>query len=130
MQEDKFIDVEYLIGSKNPGLLKRTPKFLIEYLKRKIHQEEVNAFMADHKGDDGYIFSKDVIKYFNIKVEVEGMEKVPKTGGVIIALNHPLGGMDAMAIIDEFYPHRQDFKFIVNDLLLHLENLRDMFVGG
>ncbi|MCB9224020.1 MAG: 1-acyl-sn-glycerol-3-phosphate acyltransferase [Crocinitomicaceae bacterium] len=128
-QEEKFIDVEKLIASKNPKLLKRTPKFLINYLKKKLHQDEMNAFIEDHKGVDGYNFSKDVIKYFNIKVDVQGMENVPKEGGVIITLNHPLGGMDAMAIIDEFYPYRDDFKFIVNDLLMNLENLKDLFVG-
>jgi hypothetical protein len=128
-QEDKFIDIEKLIASKNPKLLKRTPKFFINYLKRKLHQDEINAFMADHKDVNGYDFSKDVINYFNIKVEVSGMENIPKDGGVIITLNHPLGGMDAMAIINDIYPYRPDFKFIVNDLLMHLDNLKEMFVG-
>ena len=128
-KKDKFIDVEQLIASKNPKLLKRTPKFLINYLKKKLHQDEINAFIDDHEGDNGYIFSREIIKYFNIKVEIQGMENIPKEGGVIITLNHPLGGMDAIAIIDEFYPYREDFKFIVNDLLMNLENLKDMFVG-
>ena len=128
-EEDKFIDVEKLIASKNPKLLKRTPKFFINYLKKKLHQDEINDFIATHKGVNGYIFSRDVIDYFNIKLDIQGLENIPKEGGAIITLNHPLGGMDAMALITELYPYRQDFKFIVNDLLLHLENLREMFVG-
>ena len=44
-------------------------------------------------------------------------------------MNHPLGGIDALAIIDEIYPIRNDLKFVVNDLLLHLPNLKDLFVG-
>lgn len=128
-EKDRFIDVEKLIASKNPKLSKRIPKFIIRYLKRKIHQNEINEFMFNHKDCSGYEFSKDVIEFFKIKVEVEGLENIPKEGGVILTLNHPLGGMDAMAFITEVYPYRQDFKFIVNDLLLHLENLREMFVG-
>ncbi|UKN02124.1 1-acyl-sn-glycerol-3-phosphate acyltransferase [Paracrocinitomix mangrovi] len=128
-KEDKFIDVEHLIGSKNPKALKWTPKFLINYLKRKIHQDDVNSFILDHKGVNGYEFSVDVINKFKVKVEVEGLENLPKEGGVIVTLNHPLGGMDAMALITEVYPYRKDFKFVVNDLLMHLENLRDLFVG-
>lgn len=128
-KEEKFIDVEKLIASKNPKLLKRTPKFFINYLKKKLHQEEINAFMLEHKGADGFEFSQDVIKYFNIKVDIQGLEHLPKEGGVIVTLNHPLGGMDAMAIINDVYPYRSDFKFIVNDLLMHLDNLKDMFVG-
>lgn len=127
--DDKFIDVEKLIESKNPKLLKRTPQFFINYLKRKIHEDEINEFMRTHQDVKGYEFSKDVIDYFNIKVDVQGLENLPKKGGVILTLNHPLGGMDAMAFITEVYPYRQDFKFIVNDILMHLDNLKDMFVG-
>lgn len=128
-EEDKFIDVEKLIASKNPKLLKRTPKFFINYLKRKLHEEEINAFMKEHKGADGFQFSKDVIDFFKVKIDIQGIEKIPQSGGCIVTLNHPLGGMDAMALITELYPYRKDFKFIVNDLLLNLENFKDMFVG-
>lgn len=128
-EEDKFIDVEKLIASKNPKLLKRTPKFFIKYLKRKLHQEEINVFMEEHKDHSGFEFSKDVIDLFKVKVEIEGLENLPKSGGVICTLNHPLGGMDAIALINEVYPYRKDFKFIVNDLLLNIKNLRSMFVG-
>lgn len=128
-EDEKFIDVEKLIASKNPRLLKWTPKFLINYLKRKIHEDDVNQAIYERKGDDGFEFSQYVIDRFKIKVEVQGIENIPKTGGVILALNHPLGGMDAMAIITEVKHVRKDFKFIVNDLLMHLENLKDLFVG-
>lgn len=126
---DKFIDIEELFRSKNPKLLKWTPRFFLNYLKRKLHEDEVNEFIAARKGMGGVQFSKDVIEKFNITVEIEGVENVPQEGGVILVLNHPLGGMDAMAIVNEFHHKREDFKFVVNDLLLHLENLRDMFVG-
>ncbi|MBD3635843.1 MAG: 1-acyl-sn-glycerol-3-phosphate acyltransferase [Crocinitomicaceae bacterium] len=128
-EEDKFIDVEKLIASKNPKLLKRTPKFFINYLKRKLHQEKINEFLRGQKGASGYDFSIDVIKYFKVKIVSKGLENVPKKGGVIFTLNHPLGGMDAIAIIKDIYPIRQDFKFVVNDLLMNLENLNEMFVG-
>ena len=128
-EEDKFIDVEKLIGSKNPKLLKRTPKFFVNYLKRKIHQDEINEFMENHKGVNGYQFSKDVIDYFKINLDIQGLENIPKEGGVVLTLNHPLGGMDAIGIITKLYPYRKDFKFIVNDLLMNLDNLKEMFVG-
>ena len=37
--------------------------------------------------------------------------------------------MDALAIIKEVYPIRSDLKFVVNDLLLNLPNLKDLFTG-
>jgi putative hemolysin len=46
-----------------------------------------------------------------------------------MVMNHPLGGMDALALVDAIRERRSDVKFIVNDLLLNLEPLRDIFVG-
>ena len=44
-------------------------------------------------------------------------------------MNYPLGGMDAMILLSALQNHRKDLKFIVNDLLLNLEAMQDMFVG-
>ena len=65
----------------------------------------------------------------NIKVTVSGQENIPKEGGIIFASNHPLGGMDAMALVTVIEPYRKDVKFIVNDILMNLDNLADLFVG-
>jgi hypothetical protein len=127
--EDKFIDIDTLIKSKNPRLYKWMPNFLIRYLKKTIHEDELNLAMSETKGMHGYEFSLDTLKRLDIKVEVEGLENVPAEGRVIFTVNHPLGGMDAIAIIKEVFPIRKDLKFVVNDLLLHLPNLRDLFVG-
>ncbi|MCG8576053.1 MAG: 1-acyl-sn-glycerol-3-phosphate acyltransferase [Flavobacteriales bacterium] len=127
--EDRFIDIERAIKSKNPRLLRWMPGFLLRYLKKKIRQDESNAIIAANEGSNGYEFSKYVIDYLNIKVVTEGMENIPKDGGAIIAVNHPLGGIDALAIIQEVYPNRPDLKFVVNDLLMQLDNLKDLFVG-
>lgn len=128
-EKDKIIDVEGLIRDKNPKLLKWTPRFLINYLKKTIHEEDVNQSLHETKGLEAVEFSEYVVKKFNIKVNTHGLENIPKTGGVILAMNHPLGGMDAMAMISEFHHVRKDFKFVVNDILMNIDNLKDRFVG-
>ena len=127
--EEKFIDVERLIASKNPKLLKRLPKFILNYLKKIVHQEEINQILKENKNLYGADFCQDIINRFNIKVESFGLQNIPTDEGVIFASNHPLGGMDAMAIVTEVNPIREDIKFIVNDLLMNLENLKGLFVG-
>lgn len=126
---NKFIDVEKLIASKNPKLLKRLPKFVINYLKKILHQEEINQILAENKELKGIEFCLDILDRFNIKVVSHGLENIPQKGGFIFSSNHPLGGMDAMALVKEISPIRKDIKFIVNDLLMNLENLKDLFVG-
>ena len=127
--KEKFIDVERLIASKNPKLLKRLPRFIINYLKKIIHQEEINQILEENKDLYGVDFCNDLIKRFNITVISHGLENIPKDEGVIFVSNHPLGGMDAIAIVKEVNPIRDDINFIVNDLLLNLHNLKGMFVG-
>lgn len=129
MSRKQFIDVERLIASKNPKLLKRLPGFVIRYLKRILHQDEVNAFIAKNGHLNGLDFCDEIIRHFNITYEVLGIENIPKKGKVVIVMNHPLGGMDAIILISALRGHREDLQFIVNDLLMNLENLREYFVG-
>lgn len=129
MAEDKFIDIEKLIASKNEKVLKWTPKFIISYLKRILHQKEINDFIVEHKDKRNHEWCQEVVNYFNIKIEVQGLENLPKTGKIVIAMNHPLGGMDAMILVSALKDHRPDLMFIVNDLLMNLEGMKDMFVG-
>lgn len=126
---DKLIDIDHLIESKNPKLKKWLPKFVVRYIKRIIHQDNVNEFILRNKDVKNEAFCLAVIKKFNIKVELKGIENLPQTGGFIAACNHPLGGMDAMALVTVLHEKRKDIKFIVNDLLLHLESLKGMFQG-
>lgn len=125
----KFIDLEKLISSKNPKLLKWLPKFILNYLKRIIHQDEINNFIDRNGHTYNVEFCEAVVRDFKIHVKLHGIENIPKEGKVVLAMNHPLGGMDAMALVAGLKDHRQDIQFIVNDILLNLENLKDLFVG-
>jgi 1-acyl-sn-glycerol-3-phosphate acyltransferase len=129
MSEEKFIDVKALIESKSPRLAKWLPRFVISYLKRILHQDEINDFILKHKNDYNADFCDAVVDMIQMKIVVKGLENIPKTGPIVIAMNHPLGGMDAMAFVSAVKGHRTDLKFIVNDLLMNLTNLQGLFVG-
>ena len=128
-QEKKFIDIKELIRSKNPRLLRWLPGFVILYLKRILHQKELNLFLSENIDKYNFDFCDATIKYFNIKVNFNGIENIPKSGPIILAMNHPLGGMDGVAFISSIQHHRKDIKYIVNDLLMNIKNLKDLFVG-
>ena len=127
--KEKFIDIEKVIKDKNPKLLKILPKFIVNYIKKIAHQNDVNDILHDFKDIHDYEFCAALIKRLNMKVTVSGQKNIPKEGGIIFASNHPLGGMDAMALVTVIEPYRKDVKFIVNDILLNLKNLTGLFVG-
>ena len=131
MSEEKKIpriDLENIIGSKNPKLLKVLPGFMLSYMKKIIHQDDVNNFLRLHHHQYGLDFITAVINEFQVKVTSEGRQHIPKTGGCVIASNHPLGGLDALPLMNEISKVRSDMKFLVNDILMLLENLGPLFV--
>lgn len=126
----KFVDVRRLITDKNPELLKWLPGFVIRWIEKIIHQEEVNAFFEKHTNSDVETFSKAVLDEFNFQFEITGLEHIPAAPQrVIFASNHPLGGMDALSIIHLLKDTRPDIKFVVNDLLMAVKALRSKFIG-
>lgn len=129
MKQQKFIDIQKLVASKSPKLAKFIPGFVYSYLKRILHQDEINAFMAKNEHLENEEFCSAVITQFNIQVEGKNLESIPNSGGVILVMNHPLGGMDAMALVHILKNKRKDIKFIVNDLLLNLTPIKGLFVG-
>lgn len=122
------IDVEGILKSKNPRLLKLLPGFVIRYLKRIIHQDVMNKFLLENNEVYDVDFANKVIELFNTKIVIVGEENIPKDGNPIIVSNHPLGGLDGIVLISTMGKYRNDLVFPVNDLLLFLRNLNGIFL--
>ncbi len=110
MIEKKFIDIEKIIENKNPRLLKWLPGFILRYLKHILHEDQINDFLSKQKDVYNIDFCIAVMEYLEVKVEIKGLENIPKDKAVILALNHPLGGMDAIALVAALKGHREDIK--------------------
>lgn len=123
-----FINLEKVIADKSPKTYKIMPGFLIAYLKRVIHQEEVNKAIYENRDKFGVDFVNAILDMFGVNIEVEGLENLPKTGRQIVVSNHPLGGLDGLALMSVTGRVRRDFLFPVNDLLLNLPNLKELFI--
>ena len=108
----KFIDIDGVIKDKNQSLYQIIQRFLIRYVSDRIVRERIlNEIMVDFKDLNNFEFCAAVCKRFNVTVCSVGTENIPSDGGAIFAANHPLGGMDAMAIMESISHHRNDVKF-------------------
>jgi putative hemolysin len=125
----KFIDVEKVLQQKAGKLYKFLPRFAIRWLQRILHEEEINKGMIYLSQFHGLEFNDVVMGFFELKLEVKGIENLPADGAVIVASNHPLGGLDGIALIQAIGEKRKDVKFIVNDILKSISNYGDVFVG-
>lgn len=120
--------LEDLIDAKKPGARKWIPAFLLNYVKRIIHLDEVNASILKHKGEQGVEFAENILREMSIEFTAEGLERLPNGGRYILVSNHPLGGLDGMVLIALFGRKFEKVYFPVNDLLTSLPQFDDVFL--
>lgn len=123
------IDIRASAASKNPNLLKWVPQFVWNWLARFIHERELNDILDQGRSMSGLEFSQFSLDYLGASLAVSGLDHIPSDKPCIVAANHPLGGLDGLALIAAIGKKRADSKIIVNDLLLAVEPMKDHFIG-
>ena len=124
---EKTIDIDRVLKEKMGAKAKFVPNFLVRWLIRIAHQDDVNAFLWDNRDKVGVEWLEACVKYLDLKLEVEGKENLPASDDkrlYTFVSNHPLGGADGVAlgsIIGRHYNGR--FRYLVNDLLMNLPGL-------
>lgn len=129
MENKKFIDIDKVLKEKAYKLYRWLPRFAINWLKRKLHEDEINQAMIDFKDYYGLEFNSKALERLGAKVVSIHQELVPKAERIVVAANHPLGGLDGMALIKSVGEVRPDVNFFVNDILKNLKNYGDVFVA-
>ena len=130
---EKTIDVEQVLKSKLGSKTKYVPRFVVGWLKRLIHEDEVNRFLWESRDKQGTEWLEACVRYLDMHVTIEGKENLPdKSDGKLYTFvsNHPLGGQDGVclgAIIGRHYDGK--FRYLVNDLLMFLPGLKPVSIG-
>lgn len=125
---ENFLDLKKIIGSKSPRLLKLIPPFIINYLNRVIHVDELNSAIYRNREKNGIDFATAILQEFDVNIKIQGLDQISDTGRYILASNHPLGGLDGLALISRIGNKRKDILFPVNDLLMNLPELKPIFI--
>jgi putative hemolysin len=128
VNREKFIDIEKVIAGKSPRLLKALPRFIVRYLKRLIHQDELNELLSLEGHKKGIEFTDAVLEFMDVTYQVEGMGNISDNERYLFASNHPLGGLDGIILIHLLGKKYQDVKFPVNDLLMSIPQLHSVFI--
>lgn len=124
------IDLKKILKEKAPGLYKWMPGFAIAILGKILHVKEMNQVLENNQGIEGVEFAEVVIKHLNItrKVTFVNESALTKDEKYVFISNHPLGGLDGLIITSEITRRFGPAKFIVNELLMAVEPLRDLFI--
>ena len=123
------VDIEKVIRGKSQKLADRLPRFVLNYIKKTIHQDEINRLLLENREYTGVEFASHILKDLDVSYRVHFSGKRPAPDGrYIFVSNHPLGGLDGMILISYIGSSFGDVKFIVNDLLMYIKPLAPVFV--
>ena len=129
---EKTIDLDNILRSKMGSKAKWVPRHLVWWLKRIIHQDEVNKYLWESRHLTGTEWLEECVRYLDATLDIVGEENLPaKDDGRLYTFvsNHPLGGEDGVAlgaIIGRHYDGR--FRYLVNDLLMNLPGLAPLCI--
>jgi len=129
---ERTIDIDKIISGKMGTKAKYVPYPLVKWLKHIIHQDEVNAYLWESRDKTGTEWLEECVRYLDMKLDITGAENLPaKDDGKLYTFvsNHPLGGIDGVAlgaIIGRHYDGR--FRYLVNDLLMNLPGLAPLCI--
>lgn len=126
------IDINAILHAKMGAKARWVPSPLVSWLKRTVHQDEVNRFLWESRHLKGTEWLEECVRYLDMTLDIVGRENLPaKDDGRLYTFvsNHPLGGEDGVAlgaIIGRHYDSR--FRYLVNDLLMNLPGLAPLCI--
>lgn len=126
---EKHIDLQKILADKGV----KVPRMVLRWGERLLHVDEINETI--YKDRD--LFGLDFVYGFTegkepwnlgLEVKVHGLENLSLEDYPMVVGNHPLGGPDGLALMGAVGRRRKDIVFPVNDFLLYLPGLCELFV--
>ncbi|MBR5849749.1 MAG: acyltransferase [Alistipes sp.] len=124
----KKIDIAEVLQAKAPKLARRLPKFVINWLRRTIHEKEVNHIYQNYWDYAPQPFIRACFQTWDVSYSIEGLDKLDRNERYLFVSNHPFGGMDGMMLADKLIEHFGDVRVVVNDILRYIAPLDPLWV--
>ena len=127
-QENNLIDLRKIFTAKVPKLMKHMPEWLFRKIQKLLHEEDINEILTKYGHLKGVDFINALIADFNLELELKGVDNLMASERILVASNHPLGGLDGIALIAAVGNHRGRTLTPVNDFLMFVKPLEPIFI--
>lgn len=127
-QENNLIDLRKIFTAKVPKLMKHMPNWLFRKIQKLLHEDDINAVLTNYGHLSGVDFINALIADFNLELELQGVDNLMASDRILVASNHPLGGLDGIALIAAVGNHRGMTLTPVNDFLMFVKPLEPIFI--
>lgn len=125
------IDIDGVLVERLPGMSRFIPRAAVNWLKRTVCQDRLNQLLEENAGLEGADFCRGIFRSLGISFTSVHEERLPDASHrrVLYVSNHPLGGLDGMALIQWVQQrHGGRVWFVVNDLLTAVKPLEGVFL--
>lgn len=128
------INLEEILSGQKSGFINKSPKLVkrivFSFLYNLLHLKQVNNFIEQNQSVKDIDFIDELFETLDISYSISAKDKlkIPSEGKLIIISNHPLGGIDGLILLKLVSEVRSDVKIVVNDLLLNIDNLKNLFL--
>lgn len=124
---ETYLRHNYPSFEKFPDLLKQG---VVALFKKISHETEINSFLKQHAHEDAFGFIESILDYFNVDISIHQNElsRIPSYGKAVIIANHPLGALDALALVHVLKDIRKDIKIVASNFLGAFDNLKEILI--
>tara|TARA_R110002110_G_scaffold406421_1_gene626301 strand:+ start:107133 stop:108884 length:1752 start_codon:yes stop_codon:yes gene_type:complete len=128
-----MMNVQSLLDERYPRLSQRNGKSyrtILVFLRLLFKESSLQQFQIDYPHLSGFDFIEQTLRYFDFSLRIQDKERarIPASGRVVIAANHPLGSLDGLALLSLIRQVRPDVKVIANDLLTAVQPLHPVLL--
>lgn len=127
------LDIDAVVRAKLGKRARYVPRPLLSWLKKTAHQDDLNEYLTTRcVGKEGMEWLDECVDYLEMHLHTEGLENLPDNSDgryFTFVSNHPLGGIDGVAL-GSILCHKYDsrIRYLVNDLLMNLKGLAPLCV--
>jgi putative hemolysin len=110
-------------GEKRPVV----KKLLAWVLKKVLHEKRFREFEKTYPALRGLNCLEEMLRFCDFQCEADAseLENIPASGAALIVSNHPIGSLDALALLKTVASVRPDVKIAANSILSYIKPLED-----
>jgi hypothetical protein len=126
--EPLIVDFRSVIRSINHPVVRFLPSWVLDGICRYLGQEEMQTCLKACENLQGFDWAKGVLDHFQIRVEATGLENVETCGRAVFTPNHPLGGLDGLAVLTMMGRYYPKAKSLSSSFLMVIPNVRSFII--
>ncbi len=117
-----------IVSARNPELARRIPPIAYRMLNRLLHVREINGLLGRLEGVDGMPFVDAVLSDLDARIVAHGLEHLRAANRPTVISNHPLGGLDGLAMLQTVNSVHPGAVVPANDFLTAIPQMKKLMV--